>query len=550
MSHSTQEIKNQYKRFVKIILLATIFCCLAIVILSYILTENMLLVGVLFVSFILVIFIITSAIYSMKRVFASKLFLISQLEDWANLSKVRGEIKVLPHSDDNLTQTINSLVEQLEATENEDNQFDRKLLGNALLDKETGVGNRDFFNNRLEELLKEEDIQGAVYFIQFKECELVRTLYGQQQALALIEALISTLNDLLTPLTHYFLARRSEFELAVIVPHIFFLEAENLAEKLVLSLSKVDVPVGVNKDAFIHIGVSYFSNAENSYQVKSETDMALRSAQLQGPSQWFMFDPGEVEHTTVKGSLNWLNLLKSAIEKNAFVIFFQPVFAIDSEQQLHHEALSKVRDFEGNLIDARVFLPMAQKCGLIKDIDLLMFEQVCRLLSYDNEQQDDCSLNLSIESLLAKGFIEKITEILLRYQTISTRLIIEVSEYHLVNHLTELKPILSTLHQLGINLLVDKVGQYIESADYIKSYPISYMKLHRSIVLNIDKKPENQIFVQSVIAICGAHKVDVYALGVESIEEWKTLIMLGIDGGQGHYFTEPVAQVAKAIYTN
>jgi len=550
MSHSIQEIKNQYKRFVKLIVLATILCCLAIVTLSYILTENMLLVGILLVAFILAIFIVASAIYSMKRVFASKLFLISQLEEWANASKFCGEIKVLPHSDDNLTQTINSLIEQLEVAENDESQFDRKLLGNALLDKETGVGNRDFFNNRLEELLKEEDIQGAVYFIQFKECELVRTLYGQQQALALIEALISTLNSLLTPLTNYFLARRSEFELAVIVPHIFFLEAEKLAEKLVLSLSKVDVPVGVNKDAFIHIGVSYFSNAENSYQVKSETDMALRSAQLQGPSQWFMFDPGEVEHTTVKGSLNWLNVLKSAIEKNAFVIFFQPVFAIDSEQQLHHEALSKVRDVEGNLINARVFLPMAQKCGLIKDIDLLMFKQVCRLLTYDNEQQDDCSLNLSIESLLSEGFIEKITETLLCYKTISTRLIIEVSEYHLVNHLTELKPVLSALHQLGIKLLVDKVGQYIESVDYIKSCPISYMKLHRSIVLNIHKKPENQIFVQSVKAVCEAHQVAIYALGVESIEEWKTLIMLGIDGGQGHYFTEPVAQVANAIYTN
>ena len=55
------------------------------------------------------------------------------------------------------------------------------------------------------------------------------------------------------------------------------------------------------------------------------------------------------------------------------------------------------------------------------------------------------------------------------------------------------------------------------------------------------------MFIQSLKAICDQQKVKIYALGVESIEEWQALIRLGIDGGQGHFFTEPVAKVAHAI---
>lgn len=486
--------------------------------------------------------------YFFQQILKKELSHITELEKWADLSKICGDIQVIPNSKDNLSQTIKVLNKQLQLAKNSDSHVDQVLRSNALLDKDTGVGNREFFNNRLEALLREEDCQGAVYFIQFKDFDLVHSLYGEQQAVTLLNSLIQTLKYRLKSLPNYFLARRDELELAVIVPDIFFNDAEKLAEKLLKGLCSVVLPIGINKEEFIHIGVSYFSQAENSYQVKSEADMALRSAQLQGPSQWFMYDPGEVEHASAKGSLKWRTFLSHVIEKNAFVIFFQPVISSIDERILHHEILSKVRDSDGSLISARVFLPMAKKCGLIQQIDLLVVKQVCRLLTYDNNQNDHCSLNLSIESLLSDEFLKQFLNVLKEYPTIHEKLIIEISEYHLVNHLEQLQPSLTVLHQLGIKLLADKVGQYVVSAQYLTICPIQSIKLHRSIVLNIHKKTENQIFIQSLKAISDVQNVEVYALGVENIDEWQTLKRLGVNGGQGHFFTEPVAQVAKAIH--
>ncbi len=548
MSLSTNKIKQQHGRLFSILLLlSAVFVAIFAGAIGW-LTQS---------------YIITGAALSIGLVFMASVFFVSrvckrsleqwlkptiELETWADLSKIRGEIQPLASSENHTVKTIQQLITQLHEAKNSDSHFDRTLRGKALLDGQTGVGNRDFFNNRLEALLKEEDIQGAVFFIHFKDFDLVQSLYGEQQALALLDILIANVKYRLKSLSSYFIARRSEYELALIVPGVFFTEAEKLAEKLLNSLSAVTLPIGINKEEFIHIGVSYFSQEENPYQIKSEADMALRSAQLQGPSQWFMYDPGEVEHASAKGSLKWRTFLQQAIQKNAFVIFFQPVIAIDGEKVLHHEVLSKVRDVDGSLISARVFLPMARKCGLSQTIDLLVFEQVCRLLAYDKAQQDDCSLNFSIESLLSADFIEKFTQVLRANISLASRLIIEISEYHLANHLNELKPVLVALHQLGVKLLADKVGQYVESAQYLKSCPISFMKLHRSIVLNIHLKPENQIFIQSLRTISEANKVEIYALGVEHSDEWQTLLRLGVNGGQGHYFTEPVAQVAKTIH--
>lgn len=424
----------------------------------------------------------------------------------------------------------------------------QSIRASTLLDQETDIGNRAFFDNRLQAFLKNEDAQGAVLLIQFKELELVQALYGYQQAMLLLSTMIQVTKQRLESQSSYFIARRGDDELSVILPGVFIHEVEKLTERLLKNLKAVVIPTDVNQEEFIHIGISYFRYGQTPYQIMSEADMALRSAQLQGPSQWFMFEAGELEEVKAKGSLKWRTFLTAAIAGNSFVIFFQPVMACNGTKVLHQETLSKVRDKNGTLISARVFLPMAKKCGLTVQIDLLILDQVCRVLAYEKKQHGDCSVNISIDSFLSNGFSSSFLAILSRFPSIKGRLIIEISEYQLVNHLAELASVIHDLHTANVKIIADKVGQYVVSADYLNLYPIYAIKLHRSIVLDIDKKIENQVFIQSLKALAAPKKIPIYALGVEQQTEWRTLMKLGIQGGQGHLFTEPVAQVAKAIH--
>lgn len=472
---------------------------------------------------------------------------INALENWANLSKIRGEL-VKPEYGDVVSKQIVEIQSKLTTASNKDTHFDQVLRQNVLLDAETGIGNREYFSNRIAAFLKEEDVQGAVLIVHLNELSTVESLYGKQQKALLIDSVITATKRRLKHVGNYFIARRSGSELAILLPYVFLKESEKIANNLVSAIAKLPLPIGINNEDFVHIGISYFSEAEKPYQIMAEADMALRTAQLQGPSQWFMFEVGEIEQQGAKGALKWRTFLEKAINTNAFVIFFQPVIASKKDKILHHEVLTKVRDTNGALISARVFLPMAQKSGVIKQIDLIVFEQVCRILSYEANLDDDCSLNLSVESLTCEHFLENVKALLEHYPSVANKLIIELSEYQIVNHLNDILPALNKLNRSGIRILVDKVGQYIVSAEYLKLCPISYLKLHRSIVLDINNKAENQIFIQSLKTMAQNYGVDVYAAGIETYEEWYSLVRLGVQGGQGHLFTEPVEQVAKAIH--
>lgn len=469
------------------------------------------------------------------------------LENWANLSKLSGKYQSL-ESQGEISQAITQLQNELHHVKHRASYFDQSIRESALLDIETGIGNREFFSNRLEAFLREEDAQGIVLLIQFNDIELIQTLYGQSQVSSLLEELVQCVKQRLQFSANYFIARRGEFEIAILLPHYFAQDVSKLCERLLSSLQKITLPVGINHEEFIHIGVSYFTQNKKPYQVMAEADMALRSAQLHGPSQWFMYESGEVENHTVKGSLKWRTLLSQAIKNNAFVIFFQPVMARHADKIIHHEALAKVRDTEGELISARIFLPMAQKCGLSPDIDMLVFEHITRLLQYEYVQHDDCSMNLSLDALLSDKFKTEFLSKISRLPDVATRLIVEISEYYLATHLANISSFIIQLNDYGVRVLADKVGQYIVSASYLSEVPISYIKLHRSIVLGIQDKTENQVFVQSMKTMCERYQVMMLALGVEQQEEWQMLLRLGVSGGQGHFFTEPVEQVAKAIH--
>ncbi|MFT5755763.1 MAG: RNase E specificity factor CsrD [Alteromonadaceae bacterium] len=467
-----------------------------------------------------------------------------QLEQWASLSTSQSEAFVLAtalqNNKDNISQAILILLEQLQQTHNSDNQYTQKIRENILLDSDTGIGNRQFFSNRLEALLKHDSVQGAVFIIQFMDGNIENTNEHSQSS-SYVERLITAIQYRLKSKSQYFIARQSEFELALLLPGIYLSDTEKLANRLLSNLMAVSLPKVLNNEVLIHIGISYFSEKHKPYQIMAEADMALRSAQLQGPSQWFMYDQGEIARERVRGSLSWRTFLAKVIKQRKLMTFLQPVMASNSKDVLHYETLSKLTDDDGSLISARIFIPMARKCALIQALDLLACEKLLQVMLTRTEK-NYYSINLSIESLLSEQFINDFLDKIAIKPELAELLIIEVSEYHLVSNLVELLPIFEKITAKGIKLLADKVGQYVVNANYLKTCPISYIKLHRSIVLNIDEKLENQVFIQSLNALCIFYHVEIYALGIESPQEWKTLLRLGVTGGQGHYFSEAIAQ--------
>ena len=434
-----------------------------------------------------------------------------------------------------------------EPEEQEDTEI--SLRAKTFIDEETGLGNRNFFDNRLEAFIKDssQNAHGVVIFLQCKDLDLIYTENGEAAATALLQEL----SDMLAPYVNQLeinaiIARRSESDIAFMLPKVDEKQAQQIVTKMKYLCEQIKLPTSVDPECFFHFGLAAFEHGESAYQIFAEADMALRAAQLQGPNGWFMYDKELLADTGIRGAVKWRTLLEDALANRAFVLLFQPTVAADQEVH-HYEVLTRLREPCGGLITAGIFLPMAEKCGLTKRIDKLVIEKALKLLAYEQglHGKSRCSINLHAASVMDKRFLDWMMLFLIRHRSLAIRLIVEISEYKLVSNHKALEMPLKQLKTLGVELLVDQVGQTMHEMEYLEAFNVDYIKLHMSITRDIEQKMENQLYIRGLQSVCDPLGVKIIASGVEKHEEWKTLHQLGLYAGQGFYFTEPLEQVVE-----
>lgn len=488
----------------------------------------------------------TAIYFAIRSWLKIKYFHVKATEQWAeNYLKTDPEHQTITQFNQGawpVSDAILALDQALQRQLNTSLQIDTQMRSRAFLDEQTGIGNRIYFDHRIEAYLaqREEGQGGCLYLIHLNELDIVQMEIGEQQVAIILNYLVNLTTKFVDEYHDSVFARRSDCDFTLLIPDIDVENAQNIASCLIRLCDRIPLPKEIDDDHFFHIGIANLTHCDTPYQALAEADMALRAAQLQGPSNWFMYDKDQIDKNFAKGSAQWRSTIDIALSKHAFVLLFQPVMLTDNTINHHNEILARMRNNNGQLVNASIFLPMAQKLGMINRIDQLMVEKTVNLLNYENGAQDICSLNLHIDSLLECSFQNWLLTYLQSHPKVTNRIIIEVSEYPLVTHGKSLVSFFAALHKVGIRLLIDHVGLYVLDTSYIRHYSVDYLKLHVSVVRNIDTRPENQLFVKSLLAACTGTSVLVFGLGVERIGEWVTLQKLGIAGAQGHYFTEPL----------
>ncbi|PNG62712.1 diguanylate phosphodiesterase, partial [Vibrio vulnificus] len=148
------------------------------------------------------------------------------------------------------------------------------------------------------------------------------------------------------------------------------------------------------------------------------------------------------------------------------------------------------------------------------------------------------TLNLHVTPFANRHYFKWFRDELLQLPSeYRTKLSFEFVESHLVRHLDYMRPVAKMLSGLGCQLVVGQAGRTIVSTHYLKDLGVDYLKLHRSLTKKIEQRHENQLFVRSMLGAGAGTKVRVIAVGVETKQEWSTLVELGIHGGQGRYFS-------------
>ncbi|MDF7660028.1 RNase E specificity factor CsrD [Erwiniaceae bacterium L1_54_6] len=404
----------------------------------------------------------------------------------------------------------------------------------AAQDSRTGLNNRLFFDNQLATLLEDqEDVgtHGVVMMVRLPDLETQHETLGFALAEEYQFDLINMLSTFVLRYPGALLARYFRSDFAVLLPHRTLKEANNIADQLINAVDSLPPMRLVDRDDLIHIGISAWRSGLSVPQVMENVEMATRRAALQGGNNWSIGEGNLLDMG--RGSVRWRTLLENTQSRGGPRLYQKPAVMLDGKVH-HREMLARIFDGDKEVVSAE-FMPLVQQLGMADSWDRQMVTRIAALT--EMWPDETLALPVNIDSLLQRPFQRWLQKLLLQCsKSQRKRFLFELAEADVCQHINRLVPIFRMLSAFGCRIAVNQAGLTVVSSAYIKQFPVELIKLDPGLVRNIERRTENQLFVQSLLEVCKSTPTQVFAAGVRTRAEWQTLAGLGVAGGQGDFF--------------
>ncbi|KAB1455424.1 RNase E specificity factor CsrD [Vibrio panuliri] len=458
-----------------------------------------------------------------------RMILAGRVEEFA-----KGDLREWPYT---ASEALDRLIDELQDARQERSRFDTFIRTQTFLDQLTGTANRVLFDSKLEAALSESGSHGGAMLIRIDDWDRVKEEVDKQAANQFIIAMGEAINKVILRYPDIILSRYYEADFAVFAPHLGTKEMASIANNCLKRFENLQLPEPLDKENWCHIGITMFREGERQGKILDETETALKSARLQQMNTWTRFNklsPQEEE----RGSVRWRTLFDQVLTPDSVYIFSQPCYLLEDQQPqlIHHELFVRILDPQKGLIKASRFNTAIESVGYESVLDRSVFLAVARFLKASKNSL--CySINLHVTPFASKKYFRWFRDELLQLPTEKRqRLLFEFAEARLVQHLDYMRPVIKMLNGLGCRVVVGQAGRSIVSTYYLKELSIDYLKLHRSLIKQIDHRHENQLFVRSLLGACEGLHTQVIAVGVDQKQEYNTLLTLGVQGVQGRYF--------------
>jgi EAL domain-containing protein (putative c-di-GMP-specific phosphodiesterase class I) len=241
--------------------------------------------------------------------------------------------------------------------------------------------------------------------------------------------------------------------------------------------------------------------------------------------------------------------LHQALDKQQFVLYYQPEIELSTRKIVGLEALIRWHHPERGLVPPMEFIPLAEESGLILPIGDWGLGQACKQIqAWCHEDQRHSSLrvgvNLSARQFSREGLADHVKALLLQFGISSRQLGLEMTESSLIPNLRIALEVLGSLRRLGVSLLLDDFGTGYSSLNHLHSFPFDVLKIDRSFVDRMTEGDPPLQIVRTIIELARVLGLDVVAEGIETGEQYRLLRQLGCRFGQGYLFARPMSAQA------
>jgi diguanylate cyclase (GGDEF)-like protein len=469
---------------------------------------------------------------------------LARIENHLSLQAAREEIRQLNAE---LEERVRQRTAQLEQEIRERQQAQEELLYVALHDVLTGLPNRTWFMERLEQLLKQVNKKpGFRFAVLFLDCDRFRAvndslghIVGDRLLISLARRLESRLRPGST------IARLGGDEFSILLEDIKNVnEVTQIAEDIHRELAS---PFQLNEyEVFSNVSIGIVVSDDNYEQPEHllrDADAAMYQAKAKGKSCYQVFDLAMYDRAV--NSLQLETDLRRGLERDELIPYYQPIVSLTANQIVGFEALVRWNHPQHGLVPPGKFIPIAEETGSIVPIDLCILRQACHQLRrwQDNGAVDryvTISVNLSAKHFTSLKLLQQIDNILQATGLNGRNLKLEITESNIMVNAEVASQIIEQLKSREIELIVDDFGTGYSSLSYLHRLPIDTLKIDRSFVSRIGKNGENTEILRTIISLARNLNVNAIAEGIETQEQLEQLKSLGCEFGQGFLFSRPV----------
>jgi diguanylate cyclase (GGDEF)-like protein len=421
------------------------------------------------------------------------------------------------------------------------------LIHQAAHDALTGLPNRTLLRRRIEHELDSATETRVVTLMMldldgFKE---VNDTFGHNTGdLMLVQVaqrIVTSVRD------DDAVARLGGDEFAVLLSHAPGDHVAMLARRV---LAALELPLTVRGTTVVvgaSIGIATAGHGETADELLRNADLAMYTAKAAGGSGFALYEP--YMHRAIAERVRVENGLRTAWLTGDLLVHYQPIVDLADGRMVSIEALARWKHPDGDVIPPDVFIPIAERTGLIIPIGARILNQACQQLAiwqreYRAAADVTMSVNVSPRQLYSDDLVE-IVEEALRSAGIDPRfLILEVTETAVMDDMDSAIRILSRLKALGVAMAIDDFGVGASSLARLRRLPVAVVKIDKSLV---DHVPDGHVasgLLDAVVGMVRALQLRTIIEGVERADQAKHLREAGYDFAQGFHYAKPMDPVS------
>ncbi|HVF43761.1 MAG TPA: EAL domain-containing protein [Pyrinomonadaceae bacterium] len=424
---------------------------------------------------------------------------------------------------------------------------EQQLHHDAFHDALTGLPNRALFMDHLKLAIarsrRNTTTKVAVLYLDLDRFKVINDSLGHTIGDQLLVGIADRLKKNLRPGDT--VARLGGDEFTVLIEDI---EDESESIQVAERVQKeISVPFTLSgREVFTTVSMGIAPSAtgyERAEDILRDADTAMYRAKSNGKARYEIFD--KAMHARAINLLQMETDMRRALEREEFLLHYQPIVALDNFRLRGFEALVRWQHPERGFISPMDFIPVAEETGMIVPLGEWVMREACKQMQrwqkiFPVDPPLFISVNLSSKQFSQNTLISSFAMILQETGVKPQTVKLEITESVVMENIDTATDMLRQLRGLGVQLAIDDFGTGYSSLSYLHRFPIDTLKIDRSFVTRMSENNENTEIVRTIVVLAQNLGMDVVAEGVETNEQLVLLQKLGCENGQGYFFSKPV----------